>query len=113
MIARAASGPGAQETHEHNLFHARAPRGVHHTLRALAVDAGIRLHANFAIYSRTVNDGIAAGKRGGELGFVIRARRMKRGVPQFANGFVTAIRPASNNRSEERRVGKECRSRWS
>jgi len=35
------------------------------------------------------------------------------GVGLFSNGFLPATHQASLVRSEERRVGKECRSRWS
>ena len=31
----------------------------------------------------------------------------------FENGFFTILSPNLAERSEERRVGKECRSRWS
>ena len=33
--------------------------------------------------------------------------------PALTDIIKLAIRNANNNRSEERRVGKECRSRWS
>src|SRR5437660_11633229 len=38
------------------------------------------------------------------------ARRRRRAPRQ---GFDAALRPVARERSEERRVGKECRSRWS
>src|SRR5437763_5472071 len=33
--------------------------------------------------------------------------------PELASGVVGALSPCFERRSEERRVGKECRSRWS
>ena len=36
------------------------------------------------------------------------------GAPQYIRQLLTAIKEEiDSNRSEERRVGKECRSRWS
>ena len=32
---------------------------------------------------------------------------------EFINKIIMAIKPKKDDRSEERRVGKECRSRWS
>ena len=38
---------------------------------------------------------------------------LKGGVPMLLPGITLNTAPTDYNRSEERRVGKECRSRWS
>ena len=43
-----------------------------------------------------------------DLGFILRANPM-----EFQEGKVLIHRISKIDRSEERRVGKECRSRWS
>src|SRR5947207_7956763 len=40
------------------------------------------------------------------------ARRSPAETPPKTHPTATAMRPLPNARSEERRVGKECRSRW-
>ena len=47
-----------------------------------------------------------------ELGHFLVARFLGIGVHTFSLGFGPAV-AAKAERSEERRVGKECRSRWS
>src|SRR4029434_10165663 len=66
--------------------------------------------ANGAVYSRMC---VPCEKRSVKqfiAGCVFRPCE-KRSVKQFIAGFVFRVR--SVQRSEERRVGKECRSRWS
>ena len=43
----------------------------------------------------------------------IKRGREKTTPRKLTSGFPSAFRPFSRSRSEERRVGKECRSRWS
>jgi len=46
-------------------------------------------------------------------GIKIRADRFDQELDGFATGLSTALLKDGTQRSEERRVGKECRSRWS
>ena len=41
------------------------------------------------------------------------ARIFNSAVMPYEDGFIGVFRGEQTNRSEERRVGKECRSRWS
>ena len=46
-----------------------------------------------------------------ELGIVMNLKNIRRIMKKY--GLVCKIRRVNKARSEERRVGKECRSRWS
>src|ERR1043165_2141612 len=48
-----------------------------------------------------------------DLGSLISRKRKKACILWMSRRMVFAIRPRRCTRSEERRVGKECRSRWS
>ena len=48
-----------------------------------------------------------------DLGKYISASGMKNAVIYFGNGLIDMFGQQVMDRSEERRVGKECRSRWS
>src|SRR5256885_2704442 len=51
--------------------------------------------------------------KGPGIAFAIRASTMLFGPSEFGVRFWSPILAAGTSRSEERRVGKECRSRWS
>ena len=57
---------------------------------------------------------LSEAKRRMILSFLEKEREARRIVLGFAkDGRAGETHPEKNSRSEERRVGKECRSRWS
>ena len=73
-------------------------------MRILGVDPG----------SRVCGYGVV--ESAGAAGQVAGRRRADRALPEYRYiecGVLTARASAPMERSEERRVGKECRSRWS
>ena len=52
---------------------------------------------------------------GAAVGYLITSTLLKKAVTQKANDFLAETKEKAEVllRSEERRVGKECRSRWS
>src|SRR5256885_16663798 len=78
-----------------------------------AVELAKRLGADQAEAGVSYDEGLSVTVRMGELESVERQRDRGLAVTVYCNARKGSASTTDFDRSEERRVGKECRSRWS
>src|SRR2546426_10612258 len=108
-MAKAAAGAGASEKKgKKKAFKKKERKNVPHGL--VHVQASFN---NTIVTISDMNGNVLSWKSSGSLGF----RGSRKGTPfaaqQAAMNAANMARDHGVRRSEERRVGKECRSRWS
>src|SRR2546429_1590578 len=102
----------SERSRERHACHARAPRpALRKTLRVPGEKADRAHGAKFEQGAFHPPIGEIAGHSGRQV--TLRIGSGLRHSELTTNSDQSAVRIAQENRSEERRVGKECRSRWS